>query len=154
MAEEEKKNERLEQLLEKAKGAAGKLSMTEVQEFSETLSVDPDQILERCSAMQIELVDDDLGVDDIEDPAAAISNDEITNDDSVKIYLKEIGRVALLTADRKPIWPSGSPQTRRTSPQDSALPKRTSVWSSASQRSMSAEECSSSTSFRRAIWDC
>ena len=89
MADEEK---RLDQLLEKAK-ASGRLTIAEVQEASESLSIDPEQIMERCSAMQIELADDDLAADDIGDPAAEIANDEISNDDSVKIYLKEIGRV-------------------------------------------------------------
>ena len=66
MADEEK---RLDALLEKAK-ATGKLTIAEVQEASESLSIEPEQIMERCSALQIELVDDDLSVDDGTDPAA------------------------------------------------------------------------------------
>ena len=81
MADEDK---RLTQLLDKAK-ANGKITIAEVQEASETCSVEPEAIMERCSAMQIELIDDDAVLEDVNDPAVSMANDEISNDDSVKM---------------------------------------------------------------------
>ena len=51
MADEEKRMERLEQLLEKAKASNGKITMSEVQEASESLELNLDQIVDRCAAM-------------------------------------------------------------------------------------------------------
>ncbi|MBQ5330647.1 MAG: RNA polymerase sigma factor RpoD [Oscillospiraceae bacterium] len=99
----------LEQLLERGR-QAGKLTTTEINEFLEKHDMDPEQLdtlYENFHANNIEIIDDYDPNADIDLSETAIveeaegSAGEIAIDDPVKIYLKDIGRVALLSPDEE-----------------------------------------------------
>ena len=96
------KKETLRKIVESGK-AKGSLSNREIMDTLADVNISPEQLeklYDRLEANGIEIVEDSME-DVIEDMSADTSNDEVLVDDSVKMYLREIGSIEMLTPEEE-----------------------------------------------------
>lgn len=98
----------IKELMEQGK-ASGKLTTKEITDVLEELDFDAEQmdkLYADFDSYNIEIIEDmptedDIELTDIDTGSDDGSGEQLTTDDPVKLYLKDIGRVSLLSADEE-----------------------------------------------------